>query len=177
MVRTASAGCGRVERRSGAAALSAPVRQSVQREVESIGRTTLAIDRRSGRIAQDTTLNEEGNHRSGSGARPADDAPREENGPSIEYLQRAIARLLMKNEKMRFELFALRQRISVIDRAVFGLGSRRLRKQLPPHLLGVLCDLCRGQAADPEPPALRSAESQDDALRSRAKHPGDPPQE
>ena len=73
---------------------------------------------------------------------PCDESSPKENGPCIEYLQRAIALLLMKNETMRFELFTVRQRIACIDRTVFGAGSHHLQKRLPSHLLRALRDLC-----------------------------------
>jgi len=86
---------------------------------------------------------------------PRDGPPLEEQSPCVEYLQRAIARLLMRNETMRFELLALHHRIAHIEQTLFGAGSEPLRKRLPPHLLGALRDLCRcqtsGPAADMEP--------------------------
>jgi hypothetical protein len=77
----------------------------------------------------------------------------DENGPCIEYLQRAVAQLLMKNEKMRFELYAVRRKIASIDRTVFGTGSNDLQKVLPSTLLGALRDLCFEEAAG-EPPGV-----------------------
>lgn len=73
---------------------------------------------------------------------PCDGLYEEENGPCIEYLQRAVAQLLIKNEKMRFELYAVRQKIALIDETVFGAGSPVLQGLLPSALLGALRDLC-----------------------------------
>lgn len=109
--------------------------------------------------------------------KPAEHAAGDERNPCIEYLQRAIAHLLMKNERMRFELFAIRQKISAVDRTLFAPGSRELKQQLPLHLLAVLRDLCRCEAAERETPGARGADSADNVLRIRGKHPGDPPQE
>lgn len=77
---------------------------------------------------------------------PEDELSWQEKSPSIDYLQRAIALLLMKNETMRFELFTVRQRIERIERAVFGADAQNLRKRIPPQLLGVLRDLCCGDS-------------------------------
>ena len=71
----------------------------------------------------------------------------EENTPCIEYLQRAIVRLLMKNESMRFELLAVRQKVVSIEQTVFGSGGHELQKGLPAHLLQSLRDLCHREPA------------------------------
>ena len=71
----------------------------------------------------------------------------EENTPCIEYLKRAIMRLLMKNESMRFELLAVRQKVVSIERTVFGSGGHELQKRLPAPLLQSLRDLCHGEPA------------------------------
>lgn len=76
--------------------------------------------------------------------RTSDESSGHENSSCVEYPQRAIAILLMKNEAMRFELFAVRQRVERIDQAVFGAGCHNVQKQLPAHLLGILRDLCCG---------------------------------
>lgn len=83
---------------------------------------------------------------------PGDGLSRVENSSCVEYLQRTIARLLMKNEVMRFELFAVRQKIREIDRTVFGANSQDLQVRLPSYLMGALRDLCRCAAAGAEPP-------------------------
>lgn len=70
----------------------------------------------------------------------------------IDFLQREISRLLMKNETLRFELIAVRRKIEWIERIVFGPGSRSLQKQLPLHLLRNLRDLCCFRAEN-RPPA------------------------
>lgn len=77
---------------------------------------------------------------------PCDGVALNENGPCIEFLQRTIAQLLMKNEKIRFELFVVREKIASIDRTVFGAGSRDLQKVLPATLLKDLRDLCCEEA-------------------------------
>jgi hypothetical protein len=92
-------------------------------------------------------VNREEEQKPGRAPSPSDGLPREENALCIEYLQRAVAQLLMKNEKMRFELFAVRQKIASIERAVFGAGSNDLRVGLPSFLLGALTDLCGGGTA------------------------------
>jgi hypothetical protein len=78
---------------------------------------------------------------------PCDGLPRQENGPGIDYLQRTIAHLLLKNERMRFELFALRQKIAHIDNTVFGAGSDELQERLPSFLVDALGDLCDEETA------------------------------
>jgi hypothetical protein len=93
--------------------------------------------------------------KAGSAPSPCDGAPREENGPCIEYLQRAVAQLLMKNEKMRFELFAVRRKIASIETAVFGAGSHDLRMGLPSFLLSALSDLCSEEKPGDQQPAAR----------------------
>jgi hypothetical protein len=82
---------------------------------------------------------------------PRDGLSGEENGPCIEYLQRAVAQLLMKNERMRFELFVVRQKIASIERIVFGAGSHVLEEQVPSLLLGALFDLCGGETVCGQP--------------------------
>jgi hypothetical protein len=87
---------------------------------------------------------------------PCDGVTGEENGPCIEYLQRAVV-LLLKNERMRFELFVVRNKIACIERAVFGAGSHGLRDRLPSLFVGTLRDLCCGETASDQhgsaPPA------------------------
>ncbi len=78
---------------------------------------------------------------------PTNGQPLEENKSSIEYLQRAIACLLHKNETIRFELFAIRKKIGRIDRALFGAGSQELRSQIPSHVISMLSELCGSQGA------------------------------
>jgi hypothetical protein len=73
---------------------------------------------------------------------PASRPPSERQESILDYLQSAIARLLMKNETMRFELFVIREKIARIDRALFSADARELRGQTPPHLLSLFRDLC-----------------------------------
>jgi hypothetical protein len=82
---------------------------------------------------------------------PCDGPLPPETSPCVEYLQEAVTRLLMKNEAMRFELFAVRQKIAMIDQAVFGAGCDDLQMHLPLYLIGALRDLCRSEAAWTEP--------------------------
>jgi hypothetical protein len=101
---------------------------------------------------------------------PRNGSPRPENAPCIEYLQRAIAGLLMKNETMRFELFTVRQRIERIDRTVFGADCHNIQKRLPPHLLSALRDLCLwfNGSEDRTPPQVTP-----DSLMNFRKHSQD----
>lgn len=46
-----------------------------------------------------------------------------EVGPCIERLQQEIARLLIKNQTIRFELLAAHQKIAGIEHALFGAGA------------------------------------------------------
>jgi hypothetical protein len=106
-------------------------------------------------VIKDRNVNRKEELKPGSAPSPCEGAPREQNGPCIEYLQRAVAQLLMKNEKMRFELFAVRQKIASIETAVFGAGSHNLRTGLPLFLLGALSDLCREEKPGDQHPAAR----------------------
>jgi hypothetical protein len=71
--------------------------------------------------------------------------PHDESKSRIEYLQREIGRLLLKNETMRFELFAIRNKIARIDRTLFDDGSQELLRQTPLHLISILRELCNPQ--------------------------------
>lgn len=94
------------------------------------------------------------------------DSRRPSDGAPIEYLQREIGRLLMKNETLRFEVVALRRKIERIEETVFGPGGRSLQRQMSPHLLRGLRDLCsnfpdgKSSAAQPAPDNLLSFRSQ-----------------
>jgi hypothetical protein len=103
-------------------------------------------------------MNEQRNHKADAGALHPERSPREENSPRIEYLQRAIVGLLMKNETLQFELIAIRQKIAIVHRTVFGVRSHELNMQFPPHVLGVLRDLCSCEVANRETPGSRGTE-------------------
>jgi len=60
----------------------------------------------------------------------------------IECLQWTIGHLVMKNQAIRFELFAAHQKIARIEQALFGAESQDLQRLLPLNLLLVLRDLC-----------------------------------
>lgn len=47
------------------------------------------------------------------------------SGPDIECLQQEIARLLFKNQAIRFELVVAQQKIARLEEALFGPGSER----------------------------------------------------
>ena len=85
------------------------------------------------------------------GASSLDDLCSGQNAARVEYLQRAVDRLLMKNETLQFELTALRERAARIERVVFDAGTQQLRNRLPNHLLQLLRDLCRHNEARDQP--------------------------
>jgi hypothetical protein len=60
----------------------------------------------------------------------------------IERLQGEIARLLLKNQTIRFELLAAQQTIARIEYALFGAGTAHLDKSLAPDRVRHLRDLC-----------------------------------
>jgi hypothetical protein len=66
-----------------------------------------------------------------------------EVGPCSERLQQEIARLLIRNQTMRFELLAMHQKIAGIDHALLGAGAGKLDTLLPPDRLRLLRDLCQ----------------------------------
>lgn len=72
------------------------------------------------------------------------------SGTCIERLQQEIARLLFKNQIIRFELLAAQQKIARIDQELFGAGIGDLEKLLSPDRVRSLRDLCR--TAEPEMP-------------------------
>jgi len=122
--------------------------------------------------AHGTTVKEEDEHKP-DGPRSSLQARRPEEGnPCIEYLQRAIARLLMKNEAMRFELLSIGQKIAVIEQTVFGADRCDLRQRLPPGLLGALRDLCRGRAAAGEEQGMPYGLSSERAPATTGSRPG-----
>jgi len=68
--------------------------------------------------------------------------------PCIEYLQRTVVHLLLKNQTLRFELLATRHRIDCIKQTLFGTESGDLQKLLPCGLLSALRELCRNESLD-----------------------------
>lgn len=72
------------------------------------------------------------------------------SGACIERLQQEIARLLFKNQTIRFELLAVQQKIARIDQELFRSGIGDLEKLLPPDRVRHLRDLCR--TAEPDMP-------------------------
>jgi hypothetical protein len=91
-------------------------------------------------------LKTEARKKPGLSSSPCEGPVPAEADPSIEYLQEAIARLLMKNEAMRIELFTIRQKIATIERIVSGAGCEEPGTHLPPCLIVSLRDLCRSEA-------------------------------
>jgi len=102
-------------------------------------------------------IKDEDEHEHNRTAPPCDGSLPEASSPCIEYLQREIARLLMKNETMRFELFRLRQRVGRIERIVSCPGFHDLQCRLPAHLLNALRDLCRRETALENPTERKPA--------------------
>jgi hypothetical protein len=66
----------------------------------------------------------------------------------IERLQGEIARLLLKNQTIRFELSAAQQTIARIEYVLFGAGTAHLDKLLPPDRVRHLRDLCEDGQRD-----------------------------
>lgn len=61
---------------------------------------------------------------------------------TIECLQAMVSSLLLKNQTMRFEIHSLHQRLTDIERLLFGGGSTQLRSLIPSDMLFDLHDLC-----------------------------------
>jgi hypothetical protein len=81
-----------------------------------------------------------------------------EVGPCIERLQQEIARLLIKNQTIRFELLAAHQKIAGIEHALFGAGAGKLDTPLPPDRLRLLRDLCKIADGDEDNSSLQLTE-------------------
>jgi hypothetical protein len=70
--------------------------------------------------------------------------PSHANSPTcIERLQQEIARLLIKNQTIRFELLTAQQTIAHIEQELFGPGAGEIDKLLPPDRVRYLRDLCQ----------------------------------
>lgn len=62
---------------------------------------------------------------------------------TMECLQTVVSSLLIKNQTMRFEIYSLHQRLTGIERLLFGGESSQLRSLIPSDILFDLHNLCQ----------------------------------
>jgi hypothetical protein len=75
----------------------------------------------------------------------------EPNRTCVEYLQREIVHLLMRNQTIRFELLAAYRRIDCIEEILFGGEARNLEPPISPTAALILRELCRSPSSCSDP--------------------------
>jgi len=70
----------------------------------------------------------------------------------VKYLQAVVARLLIKNQRIRFELHAAAQKIEQIKKLLFELRDHPVNRSVDLEFLLLLRDLCwASESPEPEP--------------------------